>query len=238
MTDERSGSGAPIHRHEAAVDPTLSAGDPGLVDAVSAHVGRHLGPPADVWHEIVSAYVHIDVHVVAPGPERPAITLVTSGMSERPMAAPDGDRYAELTMVLPPSWPLPGSPGFERPQAYWPFGLLQDLARLPHEFDTFLWAGHTVPNDDPPRPYARGTRLCGALLAPQLVGPDGFDTLRYGDREIHILGVMPLHADEMRLKLDHGLDALHDRLDEAGVTEILDPGRPSVVGKRRRVGRR
>ena len=39
------------------------------------------------------------------------------------------------------------------------------LARLPHEFQTLLWQGHTVPNGDPALPYARNTKLCGALVA-------------------------------------------------------------------------
>jgi len=52
-----------------------------------------------------------------------------------------------------------------------------------------LWSGHTVPNGDPPEPYAPNTKLCGALIAPPVA-------------------VWPLHADEMELKLDKGLEAL------------------------------
>ena len=32
----------------------------------------------------------------------------------------------------------------------------------------------------------------------------------------------------MQAKLDHGADALMERFDQAGVTELLDPSRPSV----------
>jgi hypothetical protein len=238
MSQERSKSGQPIFRHEKTAEPRQSTGDPQLVAAVDAHVTEHFGAPSTVWHELISPYVHVDVHVVAPTAERPVFTLVTSGMSERPMSSSSGDCYAELTIVLPPTWPSVDSDDFRRSQGYWPYELLQDLAQLPHEFDTLLWSGHTVPNGDPPAPYAPDTKLCGALLVPPLIAPDGFETLRLGERVIQFLAVIPLHRDEMQLKLDKGLDKLFDRLDEAGVTEILDPERPSVVRGRRRLFRR
>jgi Suppressor of fused protein (SUFU) len=235
MSQEPSESGPPIIRHEESAEPWHSTGDPRLVAAVDAHVTEHFGAPSTVWHELVSPYVHVDVHVVAPTAERPVYTLVTSGMSERPMA---DDRYAELTIVLPPTWPATDGEEFRRPEGHWPYKLLQDLAQLPHEFNTTLWSGHTVPNGDPPEPYAPDTKLCGTLLTPPLIAPEGFEMLRFEEREIQFLAVMPLHRDEMQLKLDKGLDALLDLLDEAELTEILDPERPSVVPRRRRLFRR
>ena len=62
---------------------------------------------------------------------------------------------------------------------------------------------------------------------------DGADVIRYGDREIDLFAVWPLHADEMRVKLDDGLERLFDLLDEARIMEALEPDRPSVVPKRR-----
>jgi hypothetical protein len=234
MTPEHSGSGDPIMRHEQSAEPWHSAGDPELIAAVEAHVTDHFGAPDTVWHQVVSPYVHVDVHVVAPTDERPVYTLVTSGMSERPMVADGEELYAELTLLLPPSWPHPDNPESRSPEAYWPYQLLQDLAELPHEYGTTLWMGHTVPNGDPPQPYAPDTELCGALLAPPLIAPEGFSTLTVGEREIQFLGVMALHADEMQLKLDKGLDRLVDLLAAADVTELLEPDRPSVVPPRRR----
>jgi hypothetical protein len=231
--DERDAAGNPIHRHETASDPTWSGGDPELVAAMTGHVERWIGPVDRVWHQEVSPWVHVDVHVVAPTPHRDAVTLVTTGMSERPMTPPEGLedlRCAELVMVLPPDWPL------DRPEGLWPLTLLQTLAQLPHQFDTWLWAGHTVPNDDPPEPYGPGTALCGVILAEPVLAPEEFALCRVGDRDVHLLSVVPLHADEMQFKLDRGPDALFDRLGRAGVTEGLVPDRPSVAGGRRRRG--
>jgi hypothetical protein len=146
---------------------------------------------------------------VPPADERPFYTLATSGMSERPMRAPsDGRAYAELVLALPPDWPMEPE-AFEDERRYWPFRLLQTLATLPHQFETWLWIGHTVPNGDPPEPYAPDTGLCCAMLGPALT-------------------VLALHRDEMEAKLEGGMEALIDPLDQAGVTELLDPARPSV----------
>ena len=38
------------------------------------------------------------------------------------------------------------------------------LARLPHQYDSFLSYGHTIPTGDPPVPYADDTELCCALI--------------------------------------------------------------------------
>lgn len=48
--------------------------------------------------------------MVRATPERRFQYLVTSGMSERAMRAPEGNEtcsYAELCLALPPEWPLP-----------------------------------------------------------------------------------------------------------------------------------
>ena len=219
-------------RHTEAQPAELVAGDQGLINAISDHVERHFGKVPTVMHEIVSMHAHIDLHVVVPTKERPAITVVTSGMSERPMA---NGKYAELMLILPPSWPMLGDPALETPEGYWPYRLLKELARLPHEYATTLQVGDTVPHGDPPEPYSRNTELCGALIAPMVAPNDeGAETIRYDGREIDLLSVWPLYDDEMRVKLDDGLDRLFDLLDEARIMEILNENRPSVVPKRRR----
>ena len=58
---------------------------------------------------MISDLVHIDVHWVQPTPKRPYHTLVTSGMSDKPMTVPAGAehlRFAELMLCLPPEWQM------------------------------------------------------------------------------------------------------------------------------------
>lgn len=230
MNDDR------VYRHTEEAPTTGSGGDPELLEAVTAHVQQHIGEVEHVFHQLVSLWVHVDILVVPPTEDRPCYTLVTSGMAEKPMAAPDDDpalAYTELVLALPPDWPL------DSPEGNWPLKLMQDLAELPHRFETWLYCGHTVPNGDPAEPYARGVGFTGVVLATPLLVPDEFDVVRAGDREVRFQSVIPLYTDEMDFKLAQGADALFDRLGDAGVSEGLDVGRPSVVGgaaKRRRFG--
>lgn len=227
---ERSASGQLVYRHTREIAPEWSGGDAELIEAIAEHVERHLGRCERVWHQLASPWVHIDIHVVEPTGARPWLTLVTSGMSERPMAAPEPDlQFAELVIALPPDWPVEHREEFASEANYWPLRLLQDLAILPHRYGTWLGVGHTVPNGDPPEPYAEGTALCGALLLLPVLTPAAFNKIVVGEREITFLGVYPLLAGEMQLKLDQGAQALVDRIDRADLTELLDPARPSVL---------
>ena len=128
-------------------------------------------------------------------------------------------------MALPPDWPIHS----KEERHYWPFRLLQSIAALPHKFDTWLWLNHTIPNDDPPMPYADDTGFCCALLSePVLAGPD-FLHMRHDDHTVVFLGICPLFEDETNFKLNEGAKALNERLEAASVTELLDPTRPSVT---------
>lgn len=124
----------------------MNPGDPSLIEAVSAHIGQHIGPVETVLHELASDDLHIDVHIVPPAPGRPYHALITSGMSERAMRVPEGSesyRYAELCMLLDPSWPL-SNDRLDDADIYWPIRVLKDTARFPHEANTWLSLGHTT----------------------------------------------------------------------------------------------
>ena len=100
----------------STADPTLPP-DPDLdANLIADHVIAHIGPIANVFHEIKPDVVAIDLLVVGPSETRPVITLVTCGMSDRPIRIPIEDpddlarvpelRFAELLLCLPPDWPL------------------------------------------------------------------------------------------------------------------------------------
>lgn len=233
---EQSESGAPVHRYQAQErDFELAIGDEQSIEQISAHIEKHVGPVAEVFHELVSDLVHIDVHIVNPTADRNYYTLITSGMSDRPMHAPakfPDLQYAELMLCLPPSWKL-DQQSFKDDRNYWPIRMLKVLARFPHEYQTWLWASHTVPTGDPPTPFAENTDLCCALLLIPALFEESFQTLKLSKKKtIHFLSVVPLYREEMDFKLKKGLDPLIDRLDSAGVTELLDIQRKNVCKKR------
>lgn len=233
---EKSESGAPIHRHESRQrDFELAFGDCEHIEQISAHIETHVGPVASVYHELVSDLVHVDVHIVKPTPDRNFYTLVTSGMSERPMSPPEEYnefRYSELMICLPPTWPM-GQSDWKIQENYWPVGLLKRLCRFPHEYEAWLWSMHTLPNGDPPEPYASNTEMTGVILLPPMTTGNEFWELNINSKKtIHFHAVVPLHSDEMDLKLKKGAEALFDGFDRDGLSELLDPERRSTVIRR------
>jgi hypothetical protein len=229
---EYTPSGQPRYRYKAPAPFEFAVGSSETIEAVEAHITRHVGPVESVFHEIVSDKVHLDVHFVKAGDGRPCHVLVTSGMSDRPMTLPEGvdaPEYAELLICLPPDWKL-SQEDFGDEANYWPVRWLKTLARLPHDYRTWLGAGHTVPNGDPPEPFADNTDLCGMLVLPPVRFGDDFPVLEAGGKRIGFYALIPLYADEMAFKLEHGTGDLLDRFDAAGVDEVVDIGRPSVCG--------
>ncbi len=203
------------------------------IEAIDAHITRHIGPVKAVFHEIISDLVHIDVHMVEPTKERPFHTLVTSGMSDLPMSAPEDfpeHRFAELMLCLPPAWPLQNK-DFEDEANYWPVRWLKMLARMPHEYQTWLWRHHTIPNGDPASPLAPGVPFIGVMLGDPTTVDEAFRELRVSEEKtIHFFSVLPLHPDEMELKLERGADELTERLRQEGCTELVNLGRKNVAG--------
>ncbi|MFC0213715.1 suppressor of fused domain protein [Paenibacillus chartarius] len=233
-----SPSGQPIYRHGERQTPfQLALGNEETIKAVGEHVEQYIGRIAGVYHEMISDLVHLDLFLVAPTPERNFYTLVTCGMSDLPMTVPPGAetyRYAELMLALPPTWRF-SQEDFKDESCYWPIRLLKTMARLPHEYNTWLHLGHTVPNGDPAEPYAAGTKLNGVMLTipASLDNVPGFFKLKLSEtKTVHFFGLVPLYEEEMAFKLKHGADKLFEKLDRAGISELLDPQRKCVLRKR------
>lgn len=204
------------------------------IEQINTHIEKHIGPIAMVWHEILSDLVHIDVYHIAPTPDRPYHTLVTSGMSDLPMAAPEGEeacRHAELMICLPASWPMKQE-DWKQERHYWPVRWLKLLARFPHEHKTWIWARHTMPNGDPAEPLADNVGWTGIILDfPYTLSTEFFQLKISEVKTICFLAVIPLYTDEMEFKLKHGGTALMELFERAKYTELIDPARRSVLAK-------
>jgi hypothetical protein len=233
VVSEPSGSGilrhTPIHDgFQASIGQRQE-----VAEAIDRHIETHFGPVAFVYHEIASHLVAVHIYVVDPTPERPHKTLITSGMSELPMTLPEGHDitpYAELMIDLPADWPLTDA-DLRDDRNYWPIRLLKEVARLPHEYGTWIGEWHSVPNGDPPAPYAPETPFSGVVITPMLKASPAARTIAVGDgTQINLLALVPLHPAEVDLKLTQGTEALINALDRGGVSELLDPNRPSTVG--------
>jgi hypothetical protein len=230
-----------IIRHDQPGPRVFVGGDSPSLELIVEHITTHIGKPDTVIHEIASEYVHVDVHVVPPKPDRDFYTLITSGMSDQPMKVPKqvkgkGLEFAELMLCLPSSWKM--SPGDvmtgDTMDKDWPVIWLRRLARFPHEYGAWLWWGHSMPNGDPAMPLSAETDLCGwVLLEPRLV-PDKFKHLVKKDGgRIWFLAAVPVYKEEMALKISEGADKLEELFGEFGITEMVDAKRINAAAKHR-----
>jgi hypothetical protein len=79
-------------------------------------------------------------------------------------------------------------------------------------------------------PYAPETPFAGVVVAPVVnCVPEARTIITGAGREVSLLALVPLHPAEMQLKLTEGTGALIAALDRGGVSEVLDPARPSNV---------
>ena len=200
------------------------------MSAIEQHIQNTFGEFENVFHELVSPDIHVDICVVPPSEERDYYTLVTMGMGAHRMHVPEElAEYklerAELAIALPKDWKL-DEESLKDERWYWPIGLLKVLARLPISGDTWLGFGHTM---DKQSPFAENTTLCGALLVgPQDVVWNGGEvcTLPSGE-EVNFYQVIPLYRNEMEYKMEHDADALLKKM--AGISFVVNPTRQNAI---------
>lgn len=236
---EYTESGDPIYRYGDKEEsrnwiPPVNMNEE-QTEAIEAHIERHIGKIDSVYHEIMSETVHIDVQVVPPTAEKNYYTLLTTGMSDLPMNVPDelenADefRYAELMISLPPDWPLQKE-ALTDEDHNWPVNALKFLARFPHEYDTFLTIGHSIPNGDPAAPIADNVNFIGFVIGPPLLVDDNFQQLKTPDGKIiNFYALYPVYQEEMNVKLKKGIDKLAALFNKHQVTELVNVNRPCVV---------
>ncbi|HPH65509.1 MAG TPA: suppressor of fused domain protein [Kofleriaceae bacterium] len=229
MANDNSPGGSKIYRHQetAASDGHVADAD---TDAIVAHLAAKIGKVDGVWHEIVSDKVHIDVHFIPPHGDDNVWTLFTTGMSARPMTTPpgfDGPQRGELILRLPADWPLTQE-AFADEKNYWPVRWLKMLARLPHDYNTWLWPSHTIPNGDPAKPLSSVTKQNGMMIVPATCLDDGDEIVTTSSGPVMLMGIMPLYPEEMQFKLEHGYDALIEKLVAADIDDVIAINRVNV----------
>ncbi len=200
------------------------------MSAIEQHIQKTFGDFENVFHELVSPDIHVDICVVPPSEERDYYTLVTMGMGAHRMNVPeDLAEYklerAELVIALPPDWKLDGE-SLKDERWYWPIGLLKVLARLPISSDTWLGFGHTMGKQSP---FAANTKLCGALLvgSQDVVWNGGEVCTLPGGEEVNFYQVIPLYHNEMEYKMEHDVDALLEKM--AGISFVVNPTRRNAI---------
>ena len=199
------------------------------MEAVEGHIQQYFGKFENVFHELSSPDIHVDICVVPPSQERDYYTLVTMGMGAHRMNVPEElAEYklerAELAIALPGNWKLKRE-DLKNERWYWPIRLLKTLARLPIASDTWLGFGHTMDNEED---FAKDTKLCAAILTGPQDTEDGSEVcILPSGEEVNFYQVIPLYREELEYKMEHDADALLDKMD--GISFVTYNTRPNAM---------
>ena len=186
-------------------------------------VSDKFGEYKEVFHEIASPDLHIDVIIIPPAPERDYYTLVTMGMGAYPMPVPSNYKKrnrAEVAVRLPKDWEIKSN----EEKWHWPIRMLKVLARMPYNEKSWLGLYHDV---DFGGPFSEDTELCGVLL-------DIFDrnveplTLENGDQLI-VYNALPIYRSEMEYKNAENAQALVAKMSDAVLHGPVNIHREKVV---------
>jgi hypothetical protein len=197
------------------------------IDALEAYIVKYFGDFKNVFHEIVSPDIHVDIAIIPPSADRNYYTLLTMGMGAHRMNVPEElAKYqierAEMMICLPPDWDINNN----AEDSYWPLRWLKIMARLPIEQDTWLGFGHTVPNGEG---FAGNTDLCCMIVTyptqvddetPFCEMPDGSQVIFYQ--------LIPIYEAEMNYKINHDAESLFEKMTDA-MMQVVNIKRPSVI---------
>ncbi|MDE6624835.1 MAG: suppressor of fused domain protein [Lachnospiraceae bacterium] len=189
-----------------------------------AFIQENFGSFDEVFHEIVSPDIHLDIIIVPPTEEDNYYKLITMGMGAYSMNVPEDLReeeleHAELILYLPKYWNIK-SP---EEKDYWPIRYLKILARLPIECDTWLGYGHTVHGNEEMEPFAENTGFNSLLL---LNGCnllyENLNLRLSSGKKINFYQLFPLYQEELDYKLENSLDELLDLFSDEDMLPVLN----------------
>ncbi|MDQ0361504.1 suppressor of fused domain protein [Breznakia pachnodae] len=191
------------------------------LEQLDTFISEHFGSADNVFHEIVSPDIHLDIGIIAPTSERNYYTLVTMGMGAHKMNIPPQLEgffgYAELMIVLPPDWKIEDN----SEEWYWPIRLLKGLARLPINCDTWLGFGHTIDNQGP---FADTTNLSSSMLVSPFSVEEKGTFVDMDSKRVHFYQIIPLYNEEVNYKLEQDAESLLELMKDE-YPFIINPNR-------------
>ncbi len=201
------------------------------LEEYESYVQTCLGSYEQVFHEIASPDVHLDVLPIPPDERMPFYKLVTMGAGAYRMNLPEPMQgydleYAEYMIFVPADWNLNSSDEKD----YWPMRTLKSIARLPINADTWLGYGHTVSANAEGSPYAENTPFSSILLvnAADRYGRPMKLNLSSG-RTVRFYLLIPLYPEELQYKMEHDADELLNLLAEVPGFDVVNNDRRNAV---------
>ena len=196
-----------------------------------AFLEETFGKCANVFHEIASPDIHLDVCIIEPTKQKPYYQLITMGAGAYKMHVPEEFKkkelsYAEYIICLPADWNLSSGDIND----FWPVKALKDTARIPIWCDTWLAYGHTVQSDEDGSPYAPNTGFnCVLLDRAKNENGEAITFPIASGKRINFYKLIPIYPEEMQYKLRYKSEKLFERFAESGIDPtVVDINRPQA----------
>lgn len=188
------------------------------------HIEKYAGPIAFRFENLL---------VVSANERRASHLVVSTDLSDAPMPKTKPEwQWAEICALLPATWPLDAALWQNDLDFGWPMREVQRVVRFARETQTWLGFGHSIPNGNPPAPFAPSTQQCASFLIPPLELPEKFARLRLEDGEIlNFWAIVPIYANELAVKVNQKAPTLIEKLSVKGVSDVIDPTREDVFVK-------
>lgn len=195
------------------------------INELEAYIKTNFGEFTEVYHEIVSLDIHLDLAILPPTQERNYYRLVTMGMGAYRMNVPSALddyelNYAELMIDLPADWKLQS----DDENDYWPLRWLKTVARLPLESNTWVGYGHTIAAGENHETLAANNYFegVGLIHAMNLQGEEA--KLRMSSKKlVRFYRMIALYGAELDYKQQcEDIEPLLKRFDTKDQTFIVD----------------
>lgn len=229
--------GQPVHVDKYLLPTKNTAQTPverACISPFVEHIEQNIGPVGLVY-TANAGYPRIDLICVPPSEHNPYHRIITRGMSDLAMAlSPEHQahhmpRYVELMMSLPEDWHMTCEHAHDEAWI-WPKALLAYYGYYPHANKTCLGWAHTLSFHPMNVVMIPNSEFTGLVVLPPMLAPVDFWTLTLSeDKTVHFYALMPLYHAELQYKLRYGFNALISRFNAAGLTELVDLDRDSVV---------
>ncbi len=196
------------------------------------YIVDQFGSYNEVYHEIVSDGIHLDIMIIPPSEDANYYKLITMGAGAFKMNVPkEYKKYelerAEFIMLLPPTWNIKSS----EEENYWPIKQLKNIARLSIDNNSWLGYGHTVSADEACSAYASNTKFCSMVLV-NAVNPE-YDNLDFsmGRKEkINFYLLFPLYREELNFVQSNGVSSFLELVSDDDLLPVLNTDRRNYCG--------
>lgn len=198
------------------------------INELEAYIDVNFGKCEQVFHELLSPDIHVDIAIIPPHDENNFYRLVTMGMGAHSMNVPAAlDTYklnhAELMIDLPADWKIQDNDE----NNYWPIRWLKILARLPIESNTWLGYGHTIAAGQNHETLSENNKFegVGLICAEDINGEEAVLKMK-NKKHIHFYRMIPLYGAEMDYKQQcEDIAPLLKRFDTADRNHVVNINR-------------